>query len=242
MPGAPAGPRAGVVGRPSVPDHRPSRRAPHAADHEGADPRRARHLPSHRGRDSTAPQRATDEAAREAAHERAALLTPIAKAWSTDIGVEVASLGVQVHGGMGFIEETGAAQHYRDARIAPIYEGTNGIQAIDLVGRKLPMAGGAVVQGLSRRDCAARSTRSMPPTIRPSAATGARLARRSTASSAPPTWLLARCDNARRRARRRHALSAAVRATAAGGALWPRRRSRRAGLLLLCLLPLPPRA
>jgi hypothetical protein len=76
------------------------------------------------------------------------LLTPIAKAWSTDVGVEVASLGVQVHGGMGFIEETGAAQHYRDARIAPIYEGTNGIQAIDLVGRKVRMADGEVMRGL----------------------------------------------------------------------------------------------
>jgi acyl-CoA dehydrogenase len=64
------------------------------------------------------------------------LLTPIAKAFSTDVGVEVASIGVQVHGGMGFIEETGAARCYRDARIAPIYEGTNGIQAIDLVTRK----------------------------------------------------------------------------------------------------------
>ncbi|HEY1837207.1 MAG TPA: acyl-CoA dehydrogenase, partial [Rhizomicrobium sp.] len=74
---------------------------------------------------------------------REELLVPIAKAWSTDVGVEVVSLGVQVHGGMGFIEETGAAQHYRDARIAPIYEGTNGIQAIDLVGRKLAMADGA---------------------------------------------------------------------------------------------------
>ncbi|HYC68028.1 acyl-CoA dehydrogenase [Brevundimonas sp.] len=70
------------------------------------------------------------------------LFTPIAKAWSTDVGVEVASMGVQVHGGMGFIEETGAAQHYRDARIAPIYEGTNGIQAMDLVGRKLGQDGG----------------------------------------------------------------------------------------------------
>ncbi|MFN3931448.1 MAG: acyl-CoA dehydrogenase [Brevundimonas sp.] len=70
------------------------------------------------------------------------LFTPIAKAWSTDVGCEVASLGVQVHGGMGFIEETGAAQHYRDARIAPIYEGTNGIQAMDLVGRKLGQDGG----------------------------------------------------------------------------------------------------
>src|SRR5882757_1495347 len=72
--------------------------------------------------------RAKTEAERKAANERASLLTPIAKAFSTDIGIEVASLGVQVHGGMGFIEETGAAQHFRDARIAAIYEGTNGIQ------------------------------------------------------------------------------------------------------------------
>ncbi|MGB3645204.1 MAG: acyl-CoA dehydrogenase [Mesorhizobium sp.] len=77
--------------------------------------------------------------------ERANLLTPLAKAFSTDVGVEVASLGVQVHGGMGFIEETGAAALYRDARIAPIYEGTNGIQAIDLVTRKLPLGNGEVV-------------------------------------------------------------------------------------------------
>ena len=79
--------------------------------------------------------------------ERANLLTPVAKAFSTDVGVEVASLGVQVHGGMGFIEETGAAALLRDARIAPIYEGTNGIQAIDLVTRKLPQSGGAHVRG-----------------------------------------------------------------------------------------------
>jgi alkylation response protein AidB-like acyl-CoA dehydrogenase len=79
------------------------------------------------------------------AHERASLLTPVAKAFSTDTGVEIASLGVQVHGGMGYIEETGAAQHLRDARIAPIYEGTNGIQAIDLVARKLPQSGGECV-------------------------------------------------------------------------------------------------
>jgi 3-(methylthio)propanoyl-CoA dehydrogenase len=70
------------------------------------------------------------------------LLTPISKAWATDIGVEVASLGVQVFGGMGYVEETGAAQYLRDARIAPIYEGTNGIQAMDLVGRKLLADGG----------------------------------------------------------------------------------------------------
>ena len=74
---------------------------------------------------------------------RVDLLTPIVKAWCTDLGVEIASLGVQVHGGMGFIEETGAAQHLRDARILPIYEGTNGIQANDLVGRKLARDGGA---------------------------------------------------------------------------------------------------
>jgi acyl-CoA dehydrogenase len=91
-------------------------------------------------------ERSADEAARKAAHERASLLTPVAKAFSTDIGIEVASLGVQVHGGMGYVEETGAAQHYRDARIAAIYEGTNGIQAIDLVTRKLPLAGGAAVE------------------------------------------------------------------------------------------------
>lgn len=74
-------------------------------------------------------------------------MTPLAKAFATDVGVEVASLGLQVHGGMGFIEETGAAALYRDARIAPIYEGTNGIQAIDLVARKLPLGGGEHVRG-----------------------------------------------------------------------------------------------
>jgi len=91
---------------------------------------------SHRGK---------DEAERAAGAARAALLTPAAKAFATDIGVEVASMGLQVHGGMGFIEETGAAQDYRDARILPIYEGTNGIQAIDLVTRKVPLDGGRVI-------------------------------------------------------------------------------------------------
>jgi acyl-CoA dehydrogenase len=82
----------------------------------------------------------------KAARNLAALLTPVAKAFATDTGVDVASLGIQVHGGMGFVEETGAAQHLRDARILPIYEGTNGIQAIDLVMRKLPLEGGQVVK------------------------------------------------------------------------------------------------
>jgi alkylation response protein AidB-like acyl-CoA dehydrogenase len=84
----------------------------------------------------------------EGAKARVDLLTPLAKAYGTDAGCEIASLGVQVHGGMGFIEETGAAQHYRDIRIAPIYEGTNGIQAADLVGRKLTGDGGAALKAL----------------------------------------------------------------------------------------------
>jgi acyl-CoA dehydrogenase len=89
--------------------------------------------------------RCEEPAERRAAGERAALLTPVAKAFASDIAVEVASVGIQVHGGMGFIEETGAAQHLRDARILPIYEGTNGIQAIDLATRKLPLSGGEAV-------------------------------------------------------------------------------------------------
>ncbi|WP_299183464.1 acyl-CoA dehydrogenase C-terminal domain-containing protein [uncultured Neptuniibacter sp.] len=88
---------------------------------------------SHRSEDAA--QRATESA-------RAAYLTPIVKGWCTEVAQEVTSLGVQVHGGMGFIEETGAAQHYRDARILPIYEGTNAIQALDLVGRKTLFDGG----------------------------------------------------------------------------------------------------
>jgi 3-(methylthio)propanoyl-CoA dehydrogenase len=82
----------------------------------------------------------------EAAREMADLLTPLAKTYGTDMGSEIASLGIQIHGGMGFCEETGAAQYYRDIRIAQIYEGTNGIQAADLVGRKLGLRGGDVVR------------------------------------------------------------------------------------------------
>ena len=91
-----------------------------------------------------------DEAVRAQRQELADLLTPITKGWGTDMGVEVTSLAIQVFGGMGYIEETGVSQYYRDARIAPIYEGTNGIQAMDLVGRKLPVrAGGAVTDYLA---------------------------------------------------------------------------------------------
>ena len=89
-----------------------------------------------------------DAAARARHQARADLLIPVVKAWCTDQGVAIASLGVQIHGGMGFIEETGAAQYYRDARIAPIYEGTNGIQANDLVGRKVQRDGGAAAVAL----------------------------------------------------------------------------------------------
>ncbi len=91
---------------------------------------------------------AEDEAERLAGQQLADLLTPLSKSWCTDLGVELTSTALQVHGGMGYVEETGVAQHMRDARIAPIYEGTNGIQAIDLVMRKLPSGGGGVVHGL----------------------------------------------------------------------------------------------
>jgi alkylation response protein AidB-like acyl-CoA dehydrogenase len=85
---------------------------------------------------------------RDAARLREEILTPVAKAWSTDMAVEAASMCLQIHGGMGFIEETGAAQYYRDARVLPIYEGANGIQAIDLMGRKLALGKGAAVREL----------------------------------------------------------------------------------------------
>jgi hypothetical protein len=92
--------------------------------------------------------RAPDEAARASAHAGVDLLIPILKAWCTETGIEVASTGIQVHGGMGFIEETGASQHLRDARITSIYEGTTGIQANDLVGRKVLRDGGRSMAAL----------------------------------------------------------------------------------------------
>jgi 3-(methylsulfanyl)propanoyl-CoA dehydrogenase len=93
-------------------------------------------------------RRHPDPAERLRAQRRADLLIPVVKAWCTDLGVAVASTGIQVHGGMGYVEETGAAQHLRDARIAPIYEGTNGIQAGDLVSRKLGRDHGEAAQAL----------------------------------------------------------------------------------------------
>jgi hypothetical protein len=134
-----------------------------------------------------------DGEAAKAADARAALLTPVAKAFSTDIGIEVASLGIQVHGGMGFIEETGAAQHLRDARIAAIYEGTNGIQAVDLVMRKLPLSGGAVVRGYldELRASVIAVQASNDPAF---GATGARLAEAVDSLDRATTWLLGRID------------------------------------------------
>jgi alkylation response protein AidB-like acyl-CoA dehydrogenase len=138
-------------------------------------------------------QRDSDATARGHAADRAALLTPIAKAFATDIGNEVASLGVQVHGGMGYVEETGAAQHFRDARIAAIYEGTNGIQAIDLVTRKLPLNGGATVKAFLhelRQAIAAVSSANDPAF----GATAMRLAEAVDSVERASHWLLARLD------------------------------------------------
>ncbi len=102
------------------------------------------------------------EEVRARARRREELLTPVAKAWSTDMGVEAASLAVQVAGGMGYVEETGLAQLYRDARIAPIYEGTNGVQAMDLVGRKLAMDDGLALRELLDDVRAAADTTDAP--------------------------------------------------------------------------------
>jgi len=139
--------------------------------------------------------RAKDAKVRGAAAARGALLTPIAKAFSTDIGSEVAYLGVQVHGGMGFIEETGAAQHYRDARITPIYEGTNGIQAIDLVTRKLGANGGATVFALLDElgDIVGRVEASNDPAF---GTTGAKLRDALAALDRSSRWLLERLSSA----------------------------------------------
>jgi alkylation response protein AidB-like acyl-CoA dehydrogenase len=134
---------------------------------------------------------AATEEEREAARLREELFTPVAKAWSTDIGVDVASLGVQIHGGMGFIEETGAAQHYRDARIAPIYEGTNGVQALDLIGRKLTLGDGAAMRALisDMRETAEALIAHADPRLAP---IGKRLAAGADAVETAAAWLAER--------------------------------------------------
>ncbi|TFV79683.1 acyl-CoA dehydrogenase [Bradyrhizobium frederickii] len=139
--------------------------------------------------------RAKDPKVRADAAARAALLTPMAKAYSTDIGNEVAYLGVQVHGGMGFIEETGAAQHYRDARITAIYEGTNGIQAIDLVTRKLAANGGASVWALL--DELSATVKKVEASNDPAfGTTGAKLREALEALTRASKWLLERVTSA----------------------------------------------
>ena len=138
-------------------------------------------------------QHAGGEAERKAADERAALLTPVAKAFSTDIGIEVAALGIQVHGGMGYIEETGAAQHLRDARIAAIYEGTNGIQSLDLVSRKISLSdGGAVRAYISDLR---RTVKAVQETNDPAfGATGTRLSEAIDGLEHATAWLLSKLD------------------------------------------------
>jgi len=121
--------------------------------------------------------RATGDAAWAA---RAAFLTPIAKAYGTDIGNEVAYLGVQVHGGMGFIEETGAAQFSRDARVTAIYEGTNGIQAMDLVGRKMMDGGAAAYQVIDEIAAGAEAARATLPDLAAPLLTAAKALRAGT--------------------------------------------------------------
>jgi alkylation response protein AidB-like acyl-CoA dehydrogenase len=130
-----------------------------------------------------------DEAVRQQRQELADILTPITKGWGTDLGVDVTSLAIQVFGGMGYIEETGVAQYYRDARIAPIYEGTNGIQAMDLVGRKLPMrAGGAITDYIAGIAATADEAKGAGEALAP---IGERLAEATAAFKEATDWLLA---------------------------------------------------
>ena len=130
-----------------------------------------------------------DEAVRTWRGELADLLTPMTKGWGTDVGVELTSIALQVHGGMGYIEETGVAQHYRDIRIAPVYEGTNGIQAMDLVGRKLPMrAGGVMADFLSGVEATAGELSGADSAL---VTIGKHLADAHAALKATTDWLLA---------------------------------------------------
>ena len=133
--------------------------------------------------------RASDAGVRAKAAARGALLTPMAKAFSTDIANEVAAIGVQVHGGMGFMEETGAAQYVRDARILTIYEGTNGVQANDLVMRKLAMSGGEAVWDLlgELKEIVARVEASNDPAF---GTTGAKLREGVASVERTSHWLL----------------------------------------------------
>ena len=134
--------------------------------------------------------RAAPEGERAKWAARGAFLTPLAKAYGTETGMEVAELGVQVHGGMGFIEETGAAQYYRDVRVTAIYEGTNGIQAADLVGRKLSMDGGETARVILSEAEAEIATAQTPMTRN--------LAAVHEAAEDATQWMLAQNDMAER--------------------------------------------
>jgi alkylation response protein AidB-like acyl-CoA dehydrogenase len=130
-----------------------------------------------------------DDDVRQQRAELADMLTPITKGWGTDMGVEVTSLAIQVFGGMGYIEETGVAQYYRDARIAPIYEGTNGIQAMDLVGRKLPLrAGGVVADFLASIEATAAEVTAVGEALDP---IGSRLAAGHRVLKEATDWIMA---------------------------------------------------
>ena len=161
-----------------------------------------------------------DDEVRQRNAELVELLIPVSKGFGTDMGIEVTSLAIQVYGGMGYIEESGVPQHYRDARITTIYEGTNGIQAMDLVGRKLPMRGGGVmadfladVEALDARLAAAGDE--PRPDAHPA---GCRPGRRGRHGGLADR---ARHGRRARRPRRGHALPADVRA--AGRRSLPRR-------------------
>ena len=152
-------------------------------------------------------KRHPDEKARDAAQATAELLIPIVKAWSTEIGSEAASLGVQVHGGMGYIEEAGAAQFMRDAKIAEIYEGTNGIQANDLIGRKVARDGGATAKAfiatMRALDAALADNREL-------SSLRAALAKGLDALQSATAWILGTPEGSARRRGGRHALPAPV--------------------------------
>jgi len=134
-------------------------------------------------------RRHTDPQARQQHQAFVDFMIPIVKGWSTETGQEVASLGVQVHGGMGFIEETGAAQHFRDARITTIYEGTTGIQANDFVGRKTARDGGAQARRVADDidHVAAELARHSHPSLK---AIGTRLADGARAVRAAAEWMV----------------------------------------------------
>jgi len=176
-----------------------------------ADGRRPHHLATPPPWHSMLSVRATDAKARSDAAARGALLTPIAKAFFPPTSAtRVTSLGVQVHGGMGFIEETGAAQHYRDARITAIYEGTNGIQSIDLVTRKLAAQDGASVWALldELSDIVKRVEASNDP---PSALQAQTARRAGLAGNAPANGCWSALLGAERSAGGSDAISATVR-------------------------------